>query len=109
MGLLTKRQREILTQMAAHPHDDLGELVYERGAGYLGNDRVAPKTVFALLWLCVLHLDSGEPGCVERYTINETGVKLLAGDVTDLALLAAARARGISAVASGSRRGAADR
>ena len=74
---LTPRQREILTQMAAHPDDDEGELVYERGRGFLGNDPVAARTVFALLRLCAIKLDGGEVGGFERYRINETGQALL--------------------------------
>lgn len=71
---LSKRQREILTAMAAHQHDDKGELVYERGAGgYLDLERVAPRTVFALLRLCALRLESGEPGGVERYGSTRRG------------------------------------
>ena len=74
---LTKRQREILAQMAAHSDDDDGELVYERGRGFLGNDPVAARTVFALLRLCAISLEGGEVGGFERYRINETGQALL--------------------------------
>lgn len=71
---VTKRQREVLEIMAAHPDDDVGELVYEKGHGWLGDERVAPRTVFALLRLMAISLDStSRVGGVERYTINETG------------------------------------
>lgn len=72
-GLLTRRQREILEIMAAHPDEDAGELVYERGRGFLGDEPVAARTVFSLLRLMAISLESGEPGGFERYRINETG------------------------------------
>ena len=75
--LLTKRQLEVLRIMAAHPDDDEGELVYERGRGYLGDDPVAPRTLTALLRACAISLDSLS-GQVERYHINETGRALVA-------------------------------
>ena len=76
---LTPRQREILTIMAAHPDDDDGELVYERGVGYIGDEPVAPRTVFALLRACAISADSTScVGGVERYCINETGRRILA-------------------------------
>ena len=76
---LTPRQREVLAIMAAHPDDDAGELVYERGAGYLDDEPVAPRTVFALLRACAISLDStSEVGGIERYRINETGRGILA-------------------------------
>lgn len=71
---LTKRQREILAIMAAHPHDDEGELVYERGVAYLGEEPVAARTVFALLRACAISLeDTSQVGGLERYRLNETG------------------------------------
>ena len=73
---LTKRQREILTIMAAHPDDDAGELVYERGVAFLGDTRVAARSVMALIRACAVRAD-GEPGGFERYRINETGRALV--------------------------------
>ena len=71
---LTTRQREILEIMARHQDDDEGELVYERGVAYLGDDRVAARTVFALLRICAISLErDSEVGGFERYRINETG------------------------------------
>jgi hypothetical protein len=71
---LTLRQREILETMARHPFDDEGELVYETGVGYLGDDRVSPRTVFALLRICAISLErDSKVGGFERYRINETG------------------------------------
>lgn len=71
---LTKRQAEILRIM----RDQEEELVYERGQGFVEDSSVAPRTVFALLRLCALHAENGsEPGGLERYTINETGMDLL--------------------------------
>lgn len=78
MAVLTKRQRAVLEIMAAHPDDDEGELVYERGQGWLGDDRIAPRTVFALLRHMAISHRGGDVGGVERYRINETGRELLA-------------------------------
>lgn len=77
---LTKRQREVLTIMRDNRHTDDGELVYERGRGYLGLEPVAPRTLYALLRLCAIDLDTPQNDIgrgVERYTINETGEALL--------------------------------
>ena len=75
---LSLRQREILAQMHKQADSDDGELVYERGVGYLGLDRVGGRTVFALLRFCAISLEPySEIGEVERYRINETGRKLL--------------------------------
>lgn len=71
---LTKRQLDILTRMAAHPHDEDGELVYERGVAFLGDEPIAARTVFALLRACTISLeDVSAVGSFERYRINETG------------------------------------
>ncbi len=79
---LTRRQRDLLEVMAADPDGDDGELVYERGAGgWLGLERVAPRTVFALLRACAISLGGGGmggDGRLERYRINETGRQLIA-------------------------------
>lgn len=78
---LTRRQREVLQVMAADPDGDDGELVYERGEAWLGLDRVAPRTVFALLRACAISLEGdsmGGDGRLERYRINETGRRLIA-------------------------------
>ena len=71
---LTPRQGEILEIMARHRDTDEGELVYERGAGYLGLSPVAGRTVFALLRICAISPEQGSKvGEFERYRINETG------------------------------------
>jgi hypothetical protein len=79
---LTRRQCEVLEIMAADPDGDDGELVYESGAGgWIGLDRVAPRTVFALIRACAISLEGGGlggDGSVERYRINETGRQLIA-------------------------------
>lgn len=79
LGVPSRRQQEILQRMADHRDDDEGELVYERGVAYLGDDRIAPRTVFALLRLCAISPDSTSAigTGVERYRINETGRQLL--------------------------------
>ena len=77
--MLTRRQLSVLVTMVAHPDDDEGELVYERGIGYLGDERIAPRTVFALLRAGAISLDSTSTvGGVERYRINSTGRHYLA-------------------------------
>lgn len=76
-AMLTRRQREILGLMAAHPDDDEGELVYEKGDCWLSLERVAPRTLFALLRACAISLNGGDVGGVERYRINETGHALI--------------------------------
>ena len=58
---------------AVEPGDEAGELVYERGVAFIGDERIAARTVFALLRACAISLDGGEIGGVERYCINETG------------------------------------
>lgn len=72
--MLTKRQRQILTLM----RDKNEELVYERGSGYVGLERVGKASVFALIRLMALRHEGGDPGGFERYTINQTGRDLLA-------------------------------
>ncbi len=76
--MLIRRQLEILEIMAYHEDDDKGELVYERGRGYLGDAPVAARTVFALLRLCAISLQTNSVvGGFERYRINETGRAIL--------------------------------
>lgn len=71
---LTKRQREVLTKM----RDEDEELVYERGEAWVGDERTSAAVVFALLRLMAIRMDQQSTvGGVERYTINETGRKLL--------------------------------
>lgn len=51
--MITRRQREVLEKM----RDGEEELVYERGEGWVGLEKVAPRTVFALLRLAAISLD----------------------------------------------------
>jgi len=81
LPVLTRRQHELLSILAEHrncDHEgcDKGELVYEKGIGYIDLEPVAARTVFTFLRLMVISLD-GEVGAVERYHINETGEQLL--------------------------------
>ncbi len=76
-GILTKRQIEILKIMYDNENTDDGEIVYEKGIGYLGLERIAPRTIFALLRLCCISLDQ-YGGHIERYHINGTGEDFLA-------------------------------
>jgi hypothetical protein len=72
---LTKRQGAVLQMMV---DDDGCDLVYERGVAYVGDTRIAPRTVFALVRMCAISLDSySQVGQFERYHINETGISLL--------------------------------
>lgn len=74
---LTDRQHEILTVMADKADTDEGELVMEGREVWLGLERTNKATVLALLRLCAIRLESGEPGGCERYTINATGLDLI--------------------------------
>ena len=76
-GILTKRQIEILKIMYDNEDTDDGEIIYEKGIGYLGLERIAPRTIFALLRLCCISLDQYS-GNIERYHINGTGEEFLA-------------------------------
>jgi len=76
-AVLTKRQHEILTIMADHPDDDVGEIAYERGTAYLGDTRIAARTVFALLRLCAISEYDPTGKLVEYYRINSTGLALI--------------------------------
>ena len=72
--ILTKRQLEVLRIM----RDEDEDLVYERGEGYVGDERISGRTLFALLRCCAIRAEDGsEPGGFERYTINETGLGYL--------------------------------
>jgi hypothetical protein len=74
----TYRQKFILRRMYEHRDDDEGELVYERGKGYVGDFPVGWRTLSALLQLCAISLESdSEVGEFERYTINGTGKKIV--------------------------------
>ena len=85
---ITPRMVAVLHQMAtaeavvdpdpAEP--DPTELVYERGAGWwLGLDRIAPGLARALLQAVALRkAQDSRVGVFERYTINETGRRVLA-------------------------------
>jgi Fe2+ or Zn2+ uptake regulation protein len=79
---LTARQLAVLRLMAAaEDREDFegAELVYERGVAYLCDERIAARTVFALLRACAIRGVGSEPGGLERYAINETGRALIAG------------------------------
>lgn len=72
--ILTVRQLAVLRKM----RDEDEELVYERGSGYVGTNRISAMTVFALLRAAAVSMDQGSTvGKFERYTINETGREIL--------------------------------
>ncbi len=75
-GILTKRQIEILKIMYDNEDTDDGEIVYDKGIGYLGLKRIAPRTIFALLRVCCISLDQFGGG-MEHYHINGTGEDFL--------------------------------
>ena len=75
-GILTKRQIEILKIMHENENTDDGEIVYEKGIGYLGLERIASRTIFALLRVCCISLNQYS-GSIERYHINGTGEDFL--------------------------------
>ena len=71
---LTPRAREVLRKMRAGNE----ELIYSRGSGYVGIERVSRQTLFVLLRAMAISMDQfSEVGGVERYSINETGERLL--------------------------------
>ena len=75
---LSRRQKEILIQMADYRNDDEGELVMERGEVWLGLERSSVAMVYSLLHLMAIRLEPySEVGRLERYRINETGLRLL--------------------------------
>jgi hypothetical protein len=74
LDLLTIRQLQILRKM----RDEDEELVYSKGRGYVGDEQIGPKTLFALLRVMAIKLDQfSRVGDCEYYTINETGEALL--------------------------------
>lgn len=86
--VLTKRQRFLLEMM----RDEDEEFVYEAGCAYVGEVPTSKRMMISLLSLCAIKLeDDSEIGGFERYTISGTGKKLLAGDTSDLKLLAGKR------------------
>jgi len=82
-SMLTKRQSEILIEMRdAEDREDWAEaeIIYERGMAFLGDTRIAARTVFALIRACAISASSDSvPGSVEHYTINGTGRDLVKG------------------------------
>ena len=71
---MTARALEILKIML----DTGEELVYERGAAYVGLERTSRAVVLELQRAMAIRLDQfSKIGNFERYTINETGRELL--------------------------------
>lgn len=75
-GILTKRQIEILKIMYDNEDTDDGEIVYDKGTGYVGLEKIAPRTIFSLLRLCCISADQ-YGGAIEHYHINGTGEDFL--------------------------------
>jgi len=72
---MTARQKEVLTRMRDRGLD----LVYERGVGYVGYQRVGASVVMHLIRMSAVSASQGSRvGEFERYRISETGLKLLA-------------------------------
>lgn len=75
---LTKRQLEVLSIMADNEHDDHeGVIAYERGNAYIGDTRIAARTVFALIRACAISPIQDGGVDFEHYQINETGTNIL--------------------------------
>jgi len=78
---LTRRQLAVLRTMRdredTDPGDEDAEIVREHGVAYLGDERVASRTVDALLRACAVKDVSS--GSLERYRINGTGREVLSG------------------------------
>ncbi len=78
---LTERQLWVLERLETARvagDDEEDELVYEKGVGFVGCERVSGRTVLALVRACAVSLDSSSSvGGLERYTINETGQEIL--------------------------------
>lgn len=76
---LTYRQLEVLQIMADNAHDDYnGTIIYEGGVAYIGDVRIAARTVFALIRACVISGIFDYVGqTVDHYRISETGKNIL--------------------------------
>jgi len=76
---LTHRQLEVLKIMADNEEDDYeGTIAYECGTAYIGDTRIAARTVFALIRACAISETFSCGGkLVEHYSINETGKEIL--------------------------------
>lgn len=78
---LTKRQLQVLQIMLDNKHDDYeGWIFYERGEAWIGDTKIAPRTVYALLRTCAISLIQGDnlrSRLIEHYRINETGENIL--------------------------------
>ena len=66
---MTPRQAAILRMMS----DSEEEIVYERGRGYVGIERIAARTVFHFLRCAWIKSVGGKIGQVEYYAISEAG------------------------------------
>lgn len=75
-GILTRRQIEVLKIMVENEDNENGEIVYEKGVGYIGLEKISSRTLFALLRCCCISQDSYNSGC-EHYYINSTGKEWL--------------------------------
>ena len=75
---LTKRQLKVLCIMADNEDDDYeGTIAYERGEAYIGDTRIAARTVFALIRARAISEIQYGGKLVEYYRINETGKNIL--------------------------------
>lgn len=76
--MLTKRQVQALRLLRDNYNTEDGEMVYERGECWIGLEKFSGRTLFALLKVMALHMESTSTvGGFEVYTINETGLKIL--------------------------------
>lgn len=75
---LTRRQRQVLQFLADNEREEDGEIVYDSGEVWLGDDRLAHRTLTALIRMMALRNPWPGPNCLERWRINGTGRKILA-------------------------------
>ena len=72
---LTKRQLEVLRIMAAHQHEEDGEILMEGRSAWIGDEQIAPRTVWALARATVITPE--DPGSMAtRWHINSDGVRI---------------------------------
>lgn len=79
---ITRRQREILQWLADNEDDEDGEIVQEGREVWYGLERSSPALVLRLIHMMAISTDGlgcGIGELVERWRINGTGKKILAG------------------------------
>lgn len=75
---ITRRQRQVLQYLADNEREEDGEIVYDSGQVWLGDDRLAHRTLTTLLQMMALRNPWPGANSLERWRINGTGKKILA-------------------------------